>query len=97
MLKNLYFTKHLLAFLLLLLFAGCAPVKKEVTETDKKRLVHYITILRFRYNLEKPEPPSDTDIFMEACDKLRLDPALAAESLKNSHPQIYKLVKANDS
>lgn len=81
---------------LLLLLFSCAPVKSEITEIDYKRLIHYSSSLRLKYNLEVKENekiPNDLEIFIEACSKLKLNPDNALLILKDKNPKVYEQIQ----
>ena len=92
-------TKIVIIALSIIYLFSCAPNKPEVSDSDIKRLIERISILRFSQNLDQEEGAkvkSDYDIFLEACKVFRLDPIKVKNKLKNSNPKLYEKLEQNN-
>ncbi|MBE7412388.1 MAG: hypothetical protein L6Q54_14865 [Leptospiraceae bacterium] len=71
----------------------CAPVKREVTDSDINKLVERISVTRFIQNLNQEEGmklKTDREIFLEVCKVFRLDQQKVKLKLKISHPKLFE-------
>ncbi|HMV41894.1 MAG TPA: hypothetical protein PK079_15195 [Leptospiraceae bacterium] len=85
--------------LFLFLIQSCAPKKDQVSDTDLKRLIDRVSMVRLSQNLDfdpSEGKPLKTDyqIFKEVCELFRLDSTQALEKLKSQHPELYKSIMA---
>ena len=67
--------------------------KAEINDIDYKRLLYYTSLMRLKYNLEATDAkpaPGNYEIILEAIDKLKLEPEITLNKIKEKNPEIYE-------
>ncbi|XMT38811.1 hypothetical protein LIDJA_05955 [Leptospira interrogans] len=87
------YPRKLFLFVLLLFVFQCSAPKKEITESDLKRVLERVSIARINANLKtssEKSPSGDLTFFLEACSAYRLDPDSVLKSLKQKNPALHE-------
>ena len=94
------YTFFIITISITFLLSSCAPNKSDVSDSDIKRLIERVSVIRFTQSLDQEEGSklkTDHEIFLEACKVFRLDPIKTKEKLKITNPKLYeRLVEKNE-